>query len=660
MSDFHKFSAAVAAKFDDMSKHELFEVEVEDIFASYLAAFPAGTNPIFRERTEHDCSCCKHFVRNIGNVVALINGKRTSIWDIEGVEAPYDAVAKRMAQIVEQLPIQKPFRTKERQFGVSSNVALVGAETVRFHHFVATIARRHQASEPATAVSDLMATAQVLRRGLEELKADAFDTVVDLIDTNALYRGAEFKEQVTSFRRLVNDYAKASPSDREAFVWMAVGERFARFRNTAIGTLLVDLSDGVDLERAVRSFEQKVAPTNYKRPTALITQKMVDAAVKTLEDLGLESAIHRRFARASDVSVNNVLWVDNDVRGKMKDGIAGLLSADVKRRTVDVDKATEIAADAFLRDVLPKARHVDLLLENRMMGNFVSITAPERDDVEPLFKWANNFAWSYDGDVTDSIKQRVKAAGGNVQADLRISLGWHNFDDLDIHCDAPGYSHIYFANKLGILDVDMNAGSGKSRDAVENLAFMKPRDGVYRVSVKNYTRRESVDVGFTLEVECNGVLRTFTSLKSPADGRTVDALAVHVKGGVVTKIDVDKSLIEGSMSQDKWGVATQALVPVNMLMLSPNYWDGQAIGNKHWFFILHGAKNPDSTRGIYNEFLNSKLDAHRKVLEVLGSRTKCPPSDDQLSGVGFSSTRNEKATFIVTSSNGSRAYTVQF
>lgn len=31
---------------------------------------PAGTNPIFRERTEHDCSCCRNFVKNLGNVVA--------------------------------------------------------------------------------------------------------------------------------------------------------------------------------------------------------------------------------------------------------------------------------------------------------------------------------------------------------------------------------------------------------------------------------------------------------------------------------------------------------------------------------------------------------------------------------------------------------------
>jgi len=116
----------------------------------------------------------------------------------------------------------------------------------------------------------------------------------------------------------------------------------------------------------------------------------------------------------------------------------------------------------------------------------------------------------------------------------------------------------------------------------------------------------------------------------------------------------------GSATIEKWGVTTQSLVPVDTLMLSPNHWDGQAVGNKHWFFMLHGLKNPDACRGIYNEFLRGSLDPHRKVFEVLGARTKCPPADDQLSGVGFSSTRGDRATVVVDASGTTRAFNIQF
>ena len=82
-------------------------------------------------------------------------------------------------------------------------------------------------------------------------------------------------------------------------------------------------------------------------------------------------------------------------------------------------------------------------------------------------------------------------------------------------------------------------------------------------------------------------------------------------------------------------------------MLSPNYWDDQTIGNKHWFFILEGCKNEGRARGFFNEFINPNLDKHRKVLEVLGSKMTTEESDKQLSGVGFSSTQRNQAVVKV-------------
>ena len=34
------------------------------------------------------------------------------------------------------------------------------------------------------------------------------------------------------------------------------------------------------------------------------------------------------------------------------------------------------------------------------------------------------------------------------------------------------------------------------------------------------------------------------------------------------------------------------------------------MGNRHTFFVLHGAKNDEPTRGIYNEFLHPRLEPH--------------------------------------------------
>jgi len=63
MSEFKSFKQAVDAQLVLMSKDTLFTTDVskDEIWDTYLSSFPEGTNPTFRERTEHDCTCCKQF-----------------------------------------------------------------------------------------------------------------------------------------------------------------------------------------------------------------------------------------------------------------------------------------------------------------------------------------------------------------------------------------------------------------------------------------------------------------------------------------------------------------------------------------------------------------------------------------------------------------------
>lgn len=657
-SEFHIFARAVNARFDQMSKGELFTVEHGDLFETYLAAFPAGTNPLFRVRTWHDCSCCKNFVRNIGHVVSLADGKVSTVWDIKDLPYPYDQIAKTLGDVVRQMPIRGLYRTIEKKYGNQKTVEHKDGQVNQYHHFYCEVASSHRSTMPAKDIGDFGTTAKVVHRGLRELKIADAETVIDLIDSNSIYRGSEHRQDVINWMSLKQTYDAAA--DKDLFVWLNVKAPGARIKNTVIGSLLEDLADGIDLEKAVKRFETKVAPENYKRSSSLITPKMIDQAVEKLKELDLESAIQRRLATLADVSINSVLFVDNSVKGQMKDGLAGLLMEAVKPGKVDIKHAEKITIDDFLTRIVPQASSIDLLVKNAHLPQFMTVTAPADPSAGQLFKWNNGFAWSYDGDVADSIKAKVKRAGGNVDdAALRISLAWSNTDDLDLHASAPGIGHIFYGAKAGVLDVDMNNGwSALSREPVENLSWRVLRDGVYTAWVHQYRRRESIDPGFTIEVAYGNETLHYTYEK-PVIG-DVACLTIEIKGGQVVKVTHGQHLQAGSASQNKWGVDTETLVPVDTLMTSPNHWDDQAIGHKHWFFILKGCKTPEPVRGIYNEFLSSKLEPHRKVFEVLGAKTKCPTAQDQLSGVGFTSARGDQATVVVKGSRINKAFDIQF
>lgn len=665
---FSDFSKVVLARYNEMAKGELFIVEAfgtPEIFAKYLAAFPEGSNPMRKTRTEHDCECCKQFVKRLGCVVALdADGNIMTVWDDPKGEltGAFKEVAKMMAHHVRTSNIKTVFRTKERKYGNEYNYG-PEPDNIKYEHFHGQVADRHYSKDKAdTLRGEKDGIFQVFFRGLEEFKEEHFEEVLEKIEENVLYKGQEFKPGIVAFRDLLRKYnaiCGADDADRinnqRNFVWANLDNRNAKFRGSAIGQLFVQLAEGKDLDAAMRSYEAMVAPGNYQRPTATITQKMVEKAQQELTDSGLGPAIYRRFARLDDVSVTDVLFVDNASRSKMKDGgIMDLLANDVKTTPPDVKHAIPIKAEDFVKNIVPGAKTLSVLVENRHTGNFVSLTAPKDDGNYQLFKWKNNFGWAYDGDVTDSVKARVKAAGGKIDCKLRVSLSWFNTDDLDLHCNMPRGEHVYFSNKMGILDVDMNAGP-LVRNPVENLAFNTLHDGVYTVWVNNFRRREPIDVGFAIELEFNGIINQYSYPKGVPDKGNVPCFTFTMKGGQL--VNIDAKLEGGNVSKEKWGVKTETLVPVVALMNSPNHWGDNQSGAKHLIFALQGCVNPDSIRGIFNEYLRPELHQHRKVFEVLGAKTKCPPTNDQISGVGFSSARGDTVTVVV---DGRKSYTLAF
>ncbi|WP_203807088.1 hypothetical protein [Paractinoplanes tereljensis] len=657
MGDFEKFVADVTTRLSAMSKGELFVVgdglDRDSLWLTFLDSFPAGTNLRFRERSEYDCSTCRVFIKHFGNVVEIHNAQIRTLWSgVSASDPVFSVVAAAMDEFVGTLPLSGIFRSAEAQYGAKTTRALRDGQVEVWNHLYGRVEKQHRSTDAGAARGTFDAAVQVFQRGLAELSRPALDTVADLIDDNALYRGAEHSRAVTEFRSLQNRWTQAT--DGRAFVFANAMNPAARLRNTVIGTLVQDLSAGVDLEQAVRSFETKVAPQNYQRPTALITPAMVKAAMKTIDELGIEESLQRRFARLSDVSVNNVLWVDNDTQSRMKDGIEGLLMQAASARLPD-PKPQEIPVVAFLKDILPGAESIDLWVANRHEPHFVSLTTGRHPAAPRLFTWDNDFAWSYGGNVTDSIKERVKRAGGNVTGKLRVSLSWFNHDDLDLHVFEPNGDHIWYRDKRNKLDVDMNASGPFSREPVENVTWTRNiADGEYRIEVNQYHKRDSSPVGFVIETESDGKIEHYSHERAVGHKETVEVGRMTIAGEVITAFRPGKDMQAGSAGKDLWGITTEQFVPVSTVMYSPSYFDDSEVGNRHYFFMLKGCVNDQPARGIYNEFLRRDLQPHRKVFEVLGDRTKCEPSPDQLSGLGFSSTVRSSVVAKVTMTGGRR------
>ncbi len=648
--NFIDFKESVRQQLEEMAQHELYVVDVDKdiLWNTYLDSFPPGTNKIYKERREYDCQCCKRFIRALGNVVSITNNKLVSVWDLD-IDGAFKTVANKLSEMVKTNQIKSVFRHYERKVGVDYNYSLTDSkDNIKFNHFYFELPKSFIVSKDAigTVLSDNRSNHAVLKRSLEEITIESAETVLELIEQNSLYRGEEHQELVEKFIKAKKQYEAAKNKDLFCWAVKAYG-----IRNTVIGTLLVDISDGKDINEAVRLFESKVAPTNYKRPSAIITKRMIDSAQNKIKELGYEPCLDRRFAVKEDVTINNVLFANRSTKKIMN--VFDELKKDVSENIDKFKKTEEIGIEKFIKDVLPKVESIELMFENKYINNLMSLISPQNKEAENIFKWGNNFSWSYNGEVADSIKERVKKAGGNVNGVLRCSLSWYNYDDLDIHVVEPNGNEIYYSNarrrhpSSGILDVDMNVNSNGSRNAVENIVWTnkgKMLEGKYKLFIHNYTPREMDDVGFEVEIEHNGDIQTFCYDKRVSGKVTVAEFNYSKRDG----LKFINSLPSSKATKEIWNINTNNFHQVSMVMNSPNHWDGEKTGNKHYFFMIEDCVNSKAARGFYNEFLKEVLNPHRKVFEILGSKMKAKKTDSQLSGIGFSSTQRNDVLCKVT------------
>ena len=654
--------------FNEMVKDvdHLFEVAVDkdELWNLYLDSFPAGTNEIYRERRWHDCSCCRQFIKTIGNAVVIKDNQIETIWDFRTDDSTYQPVLDVLSAYIKSHAVSDIYVSKFKKIGTLQNYEeMENGQIHEWTHFFVELPDR-LVDKSSRSEGDIKGgfrdTRNVFKRSLDEIDIDSLDTILELINSNTLYKGEEWKGALTEFRKYKKEYDKlTSDSEKELYAWeksVKAGIAIGRIRNHSIGTLLVNVSEGMDLDTAVKKYEQIVAPSNYKRPKAIFTKKMLEDAKKTITELGYMDSLQRRFANLNDITINNVLFSNKSAARRMvgSDDIFGQMEKDVVVSPKKFSKVEEISAQDFIDKVLPTAKEIEAFVENKHEKNFVSMIAPVSPDAKTMFKWNNGLSWAYSGNITDSdMKQNVKAAGGNVDGVLRFSIMWNegqnDNSDLDAHCKEPDGNEIYFGNCRkpdisrcgGQLDVDITRPMEQmaGRPSVENITWadmshMKP--GVYKFFVHQYAARGSK--GFKAEVEFNGEIYSFEYNKPVSGNVQVAEVTLDENGNFSIK---EKLAGNSSVSsREIWGVNTNQFVPVSVISYSPNYFDEQeGIGHRHLFFFLKDCVNTEEPNGFYLEFLDNDLMKHKRVFEALGAKCHVEDTDDQLSGIGFSMTK---------------------
>ena len=165
-------------------------------------------------------------------------------------------------------------------------------------------------------------------------------------------------------------------------------------------------------------------------------------------------------------------------------------------------------------------------------------------------------------------------------------------------------------------------------------------EGVYTCMIHNWNFRTTGGKG-KAEIAFGGEVYQYI-YPATKNHQWVNIAEVTLKNNKFTI----KHLIEPtngfSETKEIYGLETNNFHKVNLVCLSPNHWNDNNVGNKHYFFMLDNCKTTSDLRSFHSENLIPELAQHRKVLEVLGNTTMISKDskekDKQLSGLGFNST----------------------
>lgn len=689
-----EFNKIVQAQFALMQKTgKLFRVAMtgQQVWDEYISSFTKELNPIFRDplSTSKNCNHCKNFIRRYGNIVA-INDKYEvmSIFDVVGPDCPneYYNTADVLSHTIKNTRITEvffetfdelnslPYESCKKsntvfQLGIHQNIKQYNADEAAkygvvkegeirtFHHIHLSVGKEF-VDMSGKSVESIMGNYRddknVFQRAMETISLDTLKLVKDLINQGSLLNGATHLYKIEQIIPLKEGYDALFPNQRDNWLWVkSYGLPFAKFRNELIGVLCSELSEGEELNKACLSWNKRVDPANYMKATAPITQKQIDEANGFIVENGYEDSFTRRLATMDDIKASEILHVDaGDGKIKKVSVLDGVKPTTTRHKRNEFEGIEEMTIEKFMTTILPGCTSVEALVTNKMEGNFVTLTTADNPDSKLIFKWNNNYSWTFNGNLAGKsmIKDAVKSRGGNVEGIMRVTLAFPNTtDDYDLHLIEPGgreISFVYLRSKFpssGMLDLDAQGKDGHQEPdkRVENIIYtdknLMPK-GHYSVYVNNWSGR-GLHTPFTIEIEVEGEV-TVLELKNKLSSNKVGVAIIKFDGhSFEVSNDISMNIIDSkTVSKEVYGVETNQFHKVNLVCLSPNHWGDNSVGNKHYFFMLEGAKTPASIRSFHNENLLSELADHRKVFEVLGTKTMIEPGGKQLSGIGFNAT----------------------
>jgi hypothetical protein len=388
-NDYNEFKDAMAERFVRLVKSDtpLFEATSTGFFDVLLSSLPADI------RQHYTCDTCRHFFDKYAGL-ALVGEDGDVVSAMFGLYmVPTSNVFRRCAALFELMissvstgGISEMFTSKEYMLGTS--------EAGGWSHFSVALppdwkwlsAGEHKTS--AEAKHDF----ENVRRFLGATEVVHLREAVRLVESGQLPGAEKVLGPAGWALALKEKVVEASkPRRQHNFIWQAVASAPAGFCHPAgslLGVLVEMLKSSAGFPEIYAKMASMTHGLSYQRPQALPSEGNRERAEKLIAELGLESALKRRFARLDEVEA---YWrptaLASDAGGGVFAGVPTKQSAVVERASVGVQlPAQAMTWVKFRATVLGSATEVQFFTGDAPIAYGALLTATDVT-AEPILRW---------------------------------------------------------------------------------------------------------------------------------------------------------------------------------------------------------------------------------------------------------------------------------
>lgn len=388
--DFKSFNNKLVSVFDKATKNRNVFLtkgsDPDDLWNVYLDSFLTE-----ELRQEHNCNCCKNFIRNYGSMVTLDSkGKATSpLWDTGTDFGEWNDVVKVLSKQVKKQKVSGIMYTKENVLGESFSGG--------WSHFSVATPNNSKVSGHKThsqLQSEKKEEYRMVSRSIIKYSLASVEQAISILTPDTLNQSDKFLGVVQWWNTLYNGIVEGS--NRNNVIWNFVAESpsgFCHINGTVVGSLLDNIIAGKSFDEIKRIHNSMVDPLKYQRAQSAPTLGNINQAEKIIEQLGIEKSLYRRVASVAEI---DKLWVKPDVKTSQESSgsVFGHLKKDIKGskeiNPIEVDGG-KVTLEKFMNKIVGSADKVEAYI--RTSEYFVSFVAPVHDDAPSIMKWDNNFSW---------------------------------------------------------------------------------------------------------------------------------------------------------------------------------------------------------------------------------------------------------------------------